>query len=226
MSGRRVEHERTPQNRPCHRPQPTDPSSNPPPRRPRERSLHDRTDTHEEKESPEGDEIRSVPEPPQGDLVNDGRDGGCAQDGAGPPEECSSGTSSEHDEDVSPELVPADAPKLLKRGRQPRSVEETRPRGSGLAKHDSPDQGRAVVRGFDRRVRTHAAANATECGQRGTSHQGEAWVENAAAVWVVRGGTEILDGIVRSVEHRQFQEQFEQDGADGRRRGAIAGERL
>jgi hypothetical protein len=40
------------------------------------------------------------------------------------------------------------------------------------------------------------------------------------------GGTEMLDGVVSCVEHRQFHERFEQDDGDGRRRDAIVGERL
>jgi len=224
MSGPPVEHERTPQNRPGHRPQPTHPSSNPQPRRPRKRSLHDRTDTHEKEESPGGGEFRPIPEPPQGDMVKDGRHGECAHDGAGPPEERSEGTSSKHDENVSRELVPAEAPKLLDRGGQPRPVKEPRPCGSRLAKNDSPDQGREVVRGFDHRVRAHAATDAAERGQSGTGHEGKARVENTATLWVVRGGKEILDGVMRSVEHRRFQEHFEQYDGGGRRRGALAGE--
>ena len=113
MSGPRVDHQRTPQNRPGHRPEPTDPSPNPQSSRLCKRSLHDRTDAHDEEESPDGDKLRSTPEPPRCDVVKDSRHAERAHDGAGPPEERSKRASSEHDESLSRELVPANAPKLL-----------------------------------------------------------------------------------------------------------------
>ena len=162
MSGPPVEHERTPQNRPGHRPQPTHPPSNPQPRRSRERLLNDRTDAHEEEEPTDSDIFRPISEPPQRDVVKDSGYDKSAHEGAGPPEEFSDRTSSKHDENVSAKLVPAGAPKLLKRGGHRRSVKETRPCGSRLAKNDSPDQGRTVVRGINYRVRPHAVPDAAE----------------------------------------------------------------
>ena len=105
-------------------------------------------------------------------------------------------------------------------------MKEPRPCGRRLAKDDTPDQGRTVVRGIDKRVRTHASADAAERGQSGTRYKGKTRIENAATLWVVPRGTEILDDIIRSVEHHRFKEQLEQDDGDRRRRGALAGERL
>ena len=162
MSGPPIEHERTPQSHPGHHPQPAQPPSNPQPRRPRKRLLNDRADAHEEEEPSDGDIIRPIPEPPQGDVVKDGGYGESAHEGAGPPEEFSDRTRSEHDENVSPELVPADAPKLLKRCGHQRSVKDRRPCGSWLTKDDSTDQDGTMVRGINHRVRPHAVPDAAE----------------------------------------------------------------
>ena len=204
MSSPSIDHERTTQCRPDHRPQPTNPSSNPQPCRPRKRNLHDRTDAHEKEEPPSGDELRPIPGPPQADVVKDGGYGKSAHEGARLPKENPTGTSSVQDEMVSHELVPAEIPILLNRGGHPRSVEGARPRRSRLTEDGPPDHGRNVIHGVDQRAHPQAAAYAAERSQSGARHEGEARVEDAAAFCARCGGADGLNDVLRSVRYRQF----------------------
>src|SRR5712672_3351610 len=65
-----IDHERTPQNRPRHRPRPARPSSHPHPCHLFENDLHDRSDTHQKEEPPSGNKFRPTPNAPYTDMVD------------------------------------------------------------------------------------------------------------------------------------------------------------
>jgi hypothetical protein len=74
--------------------------------------------------------------------MNDGGNGKCAHDGARLSEEGSTGTGAKRYEKGSKKLVPAEVPKILKRGGHPWLVKERRGWGLGgwLAKNNSSEQ--------------------------------------------------------------------------------------
>ena len=203
MSRPPVHHDRAPQSHPHDRPRPTKPSSHLQTRRLCKYSLHNHANAHAQEEPASSDKFRPIPKRPQADMMKDGGHNKCAHDGAGPPQERASGTGPKDDKIVSPELVPAETPKLLNRSGHPWLMKGGRPRGGWLAKNDPPDQRCKVIRKVYRRVNPNAADDAAECGQSGARHESKARVEDTATLGIVYCGADVLEDVLRSVQNGQ-----------------------
>ena len=191
-SSPRIDHERAPTERPRHSPPPSPKSSHASSRNPLKPKLQRSTDTHENEEPAGSTTLDPMPEPPYPEVMQDARHNERSYARARFPQQCAAGTRTVHDEHVSEELMPSEAPEFRDRRGRPRAIGERRPSPVRLPQDDPTDQSRKVVHRINGRGNHQATAQAEKCCPSAARDRAQGGVEQRVACEFVQGGMEVL----------------------------------
>ena len=155
-------------------------------------------------------ELGTASEAPQSPDVHDSGDDVSTHDAAVPSRDLASRTRAVHDEEVAEELVPAFAPELRHGRGHPGPVRDARPLRRGLTQHDLAEERAALIHDVDGGVDEDHSANGNARYLEEARKNVEGLIKDGVTLEAVRGWTDQLHGVVRSVERGDFEKKLEE----------------